>query len=107
MASSSRQHQTLQPELLHGRAYQCRKCRISDLGSLENSGALWHYRQCDRLSVDDNSVVFSYWPTAVNLTPSTMNFSSLMVGATGSFSILYYIFWARRVYTGPVIEIDY
>lgn len=50
---------------------------------------------------------FSYWPTAENPTPSTMNFSSLMVGATGIFSILYYIFWARRVYTGPIIEIEY
>lgn len=28
---------------------------------------------------------FSYWPTAVNPTPSMMNFSSLMVGATGIF----------------------
>lgn len=50
---------------------------------------------------------FSYWPAVVNPTPSTMNFSSLMVGATGIFSILYYIFWARRVYSGPIIEIDY
>ncbi|OKL57711.1 hypothetical protein UA08_06903 [Talaromyces atroroseus] len=48
---------------------------------------------------------FSYWPTTMDPTPSTMNFSSLMVGATGIFSILYYIFWARRIYTGPVIEI--
>jgi choline transport protein len=48
---------------------------------------------------------FSYWPTAIDPTASTMNFSSLMVGATGIFSVLYYIFWARRTYTGPVIEI--
>jgi amino acid transporter len=27
---------------------------------------------------------FSYWPVAINPTASTMNFSSLMVGATGS-----------------------
>jgi hypothetical protein len=36
-----------------------------------------------------------------------MNFSSLMVGAAGIFSILYYIIWARRVYSGPVNEIEY
>lgn len=49
---------------------------------------------------------FSYWPVAIHPTASTMNFSSLMVGATGIFSILYYIVWARRVYKGPVVEIE-
>lgn len=52
-------------------------------------------------------LLFSYWPTTVDPVPSTMNFSSLMVGATGIFSTLYYIFWARKVYSGPVIEVEY
>ncbi|KAI2602617.1 amino acid transporter [Hypoxylon sp. NC1633] len=49
---------------------------------------------------------FSFWPTAINPTASTMNMSSLMVGATLIFSIIYYLVWARKVYTGPVIEVN-
>ncbi|EED14465.1 amino acid transporter, putative [Talaromyces stipitatus ATCC 10500] len=52
-------------------------------------------------------IFFSYWPTSVDPTLSTMNFSSLMVGATGILSTLYYIFWARKVYSDPIIEIEY
>ncbi|MCJ1383295.1 hypothetical protein MMC17_006408 [Xylographa soralifera] len=50
-------------------------------------------------------LIFSFWPTAINPTPETMNYSSLMVGATILFSVLYYMVWARKVYVGPVIEI--
>ncbi|KAI1374517.1 amino acid transporter [Hypoxylon crocopeplum] len=48
---------------------------------------------------------FSFWPTAINPTAETMNMSSLMVGATIIWSIIYYAVWARKVYSGPVIEI--
>jgi choline transport protein len=49
---------------------------------------------------------FSYWPIAINPTASTMNFSSLVVGATGIIAALYYIVWAQKVYTGPRVEIE-
>ncbi|KAF4624851.1 hypothetical protein G7Y89_g13317 [Cudoniella acicularis] len=49
---------------------------------------------------------FSYWPTANDPTPQTMNYSSLMVGATVIFSTVYYLVWAKKEYTGPVIEIS-
>ncbi|KAI1084204.1 amino acid transporter [Whalleya microplaca] len=48
---------------------------------------------------------FSFWPTSINPTAKTMNMSSLMVGATIIWSIIYYALWARKVYSGPVIEI--
>lgn len=48
---------------------------------------------------------FSMWPPSSSPTPATMNYSSLMFGATVIFSVLYYIFRARKVYTGPVIEL--
>lgn len=47
---------------------------------------------------------FSFWPTAINPTVQTMNMSSLMVGVTIIWSIVYYLVWARKFYTGPVIE---
>ncbi|KAI1474240.1 hypothetical protein K445DRAFT_365175 [Daldinia sp. EC12] len=49
---------------------------------------------------------FSFWPTHVNPTAESMNMSSLMVGATLIWSVIYYAVWARKVYSGPVIEIN-
>ncbi|KAI1313257.1 amino acid transporter [Xylaria venustula] len=49
---------------------------------------------------------FSFWPTVINPTPDTMNWSSLLFGVTLIFSIVYYVVWAKKVYSGPVLEID-
>ena len=49
---------------------------------------------------------FSLWPPMNHPTAATMNYSSLMFGGTMIFSVLYYFFRARYVYTGPVIQID-
>lgn len=50
---------------------------------------------------------FSYWPTEVDPSPENMNWSVLVVGVVGIFSVVYYFVWARRVYVGPVIEVDF
>ena len=49
---------------------------------------------------------FSLWPPTNHPTASTMNYSSLMFGGTMIFSVLYYFFRARKVYKGPVIQVD-
>ena len=49
---------------------------------------------------------FSLWPPENHPTAATMNYSSLMFGGTMIFSVLYYYFRARNVYTGPVIQVD-
>ncbi|PVI00908.1 amino acid transporter [Periconia macrospinosa] len=49
---------------------------------------------------------FSFWPTYAAVTPQTMNWSILVTGAAAIFSTVYYLVWARKVYTGPVVEID-
>ena len=49
---------------------------------------------------------FCLWPPSNHPTAATMNYSSLMLGATMIFSVIYYFTWARNVYSGPVIEID-
>ena len=48
---------------------------------------------------------FSLWPPTNHPTAATMNYSSLMFGGTMIFSVLYYFFRARSVYTGPVIQV--
>ncbi|OTB01478.1 hypothetical protein M426DRAFT_64013 [Hypoxylon sp. CI-4A] len=47
---------------------------------------------------------FSFWPNSIDPTAETMNMSSLMVGATMIWSVLYYAIWARKVYSGPIIQ---
>ena len=49
---------------------------------------------------------FSLWPPSNHPTAATMNYSSLMFGGTMIFSVLYYFFRARNVYTGPVIQVN-
>ena len=49
---------------------------------------------------------FCLWPPSNHPTAATMNYSSLMLGATMIFSVVYYFTWARHVYSGPVIQID-
>ena len=49
---------------------------------------------------------FCLWPPSNHPTAATMNYSSLMLGATMIFSVVYYFTWARKVYSGPVIQID-
>lgn len=50
-------------------------------------------------------IFFSFWPPATPTTASTMNYSSLVLGAVMIFSVVYYLVWARRVYKGPIVEI--
>ena len=51
-------------------------------------------------------VFFSFWPTERAVTASTMNYAVLITGAIVIISLTYYQVWAKRVYTGPVIEIS-
>ncbi|KAF7859767.1 hypothetical protein EAF04_008846 [Stromatinia cepivora] len=49
-------------------------------------------------------IFFSFFPPSSTVTPQTMNYSVLVYGATVIFSLLYYIAWGKRVYSGPVVE---
>ena len=49
---------------------------------------------------------FSLWPPSNHPSAKTMNYSCLMLGATMIFSVFYYFVRARKVYTGPVIEVN-
>jgi len=50
--------------------------------------------------------VFSFFPVATPVEAVTMNFSVLMTGSVIMFAIFYYIVWARKVYKGPIVEIN-
>lgn len=51
-------------------------------------------------------VFFSFWPSKMDPTVAEMNWSILAIGGAMSLAVLYYIFRARHVYTGPVVEIS-
>ncbi|PQK13550.1 hypothetical protein BB8028_0004g04810 [Beauveria bassiana] len=48
---------------------------------------------------------FSFWPGMMNPTAANMNYAAVVTGFILIFSILYYVFWARKEYEGPIIEI--
>ncbi|KAI1337249.1 amino acid/polyamine transporter I [Xylariaceae sp. FL0016] len=47
---------------------------------------------------------FSFWPSYSQVIPQNMNWSILVFGAVTLFSMVYYAFWARKTYQGPLIE---
>ncbi|KFY97433.1 hypothetical protein V500_02067 [Pseudogymnoascus sp. VKM F-4518 (FW-2643)] len=51
-------------------------------------------------------IFFSFWPSTMDPTIATMNWSVLAIGGAMFFAILYYIFHARHVYTGPIVEVS-
>ncbi|KAI1777982.1 putative GABA permease [Hypoxylon cercidicola] len=48
---------------------------------------------------------FSFWPSYREVTPQNFNWAVLVFGAVILFSLLYYMTWARKIYSGPIIEI--
>ncbi|KAL8807170.1 MAG: hypothetical protein Q9182_000852 [Xanthomendoza sp. 2 TL-2023] len=49
--------------------------------------------------------VFSLFPTVVHPDAAHMNWSCLMTGSIMLFAVVYYYAYARKVYTGPVVEV--
>lgn len=48
---------------------------------------------------------FSFWPATREVTPAHMNWAVLVFVTVISFSVLYYVTWARRMYSGPIVEV--
>lgn len=51
------------------------------------------------------AVFFSFWPPMRAVTAETFNFSVAGTVAVVVFSFVYYFVRARRVYSGPVVEV--
>ena len=48
---------------------------------------------------------FTFWPPDAASTLETINFAVLTTGTVVGFSVVYYLVWARKCYTGPIVEI--
>jgi choline transport protein len=51
-------------------------------------------------------IFFSLWPTQMNPTVAQMNWAVVVTGSVAVFSVVYYALYARKSYTGPIVEID-
>ena len=51
-------------------------------------------------------IFFCMWPSELPVTAENMNYTALVTSVVIAFSICYYCIWAKRVYTGPVVEIQ-
>ena len=49
---------------------------------------------------------FSFWPSDRAVTASTMNYNCLVWGSVVLFSLIYYIIWGSREYSGPIVEAE-
>ncbi|KAF2648994.1 amino acid transporter-like protein [Lophiostoma macrostomum CBS 122681] len=49
---------------------------------------------------------FTFWPGSVDVTTVTMNYSSLLFGASILLSMVFWIFYGRKIYVGPVWEFE-
>jgi len=47
---------------------------------------------------------FCFWPPGTPVSASTMNYAVVVTGSVIIFSLVYYSFWARHEWQGPVIE---
>ncbi|KAL8831384.1 MAG: hypothetical protein Q9170_005319 [Blastenia crenularia] len=50
--------------------------------------------------------VFSFFPVSYHPGVAGMNYSVLMTAAVVIFSVVYYVFWARKEFKGPIVEIE-
>ncbi|KAK5993514.1 Amino-acid permease BAT1-like protein [Cladobotryum mycophilum] len=50
--------------------------------------------------------ILGFFPPTAPVQASTMNYSSLVFGATVLYSIVYYFVWGKKQYNGPIVEIS-
>lgn len=49
--------------------------------------------------------IFCFSPVEKDVTPQNMNWAILVFGFVLCFSMVYYAVWARKLYSGPIVEI--
>ena len=52
------------------------------------------------------AIIFSTFPSYEPVTPQDMNYSTVVLAGWVVFGATYYLFFGRRVYTGPVVETE-
>ncbi|KNG52136.1 amino acid permease [Stemphylium lycopersici] len=51
-------------------------------------------------------IFFSFWPSQASPDLAHMNWAGVVTGGVALFSVTYYFLFARKLYTGPIFEVD-
>ncbi|KAI4923358.1 hypothetical protein J4E85_008395 [Alternaria conjuncta] len=51
-------------------------------------------------------IFFSFWPSQPHPDLVNMNWAGVVTGAVAAFSVAYYLLFAKKSYTGPIVEVD-
>ena len=51
-------------------------------------------------------IFFSFWPSQMSPDLVHMNWAGVVTGGVAMFSVAYYLMFAKKSYTGPIIEVD-
>lgn len=52
-------------------------------------------------------IFFSFWPNSFKIVdPSQMNWAVVVTAGVASFSVGYYLLYAKKSYNGPVVEVN-
>lgn len=51
-------------------------------------------------------IFFSFWPSMVSPDLAHMNWAGVVTGSVALFSVAYYLLYAKKSYTGPIVEVD-
>ena len=51
-------------------------------------------------------IFFSFWPSQMSPDLAHMNWAGVVTGGVALFSVAYYFLFARKSYTGPIVEVD-
>lgn len=51
-------------------------------------------------------IFFSFWPSTMNPDLDHMNWAGVVTGSVALISVAYYYLFARKSYTGPIVEVD-
>jgi choline transport protein len=50
-------------------------------------------------------IFFSFWPSQVSPDLNHMNWAGVVTGSVALFSVAYYLAFAKKSYTGPIVEV--
>ena len=51
-------------------------------------------------------IFFSFWPAFTHVNATNMNYSSLIFGGVLMFSLVFWVVYGRKIYTGPIMETE-
>jgi choline transport protein len=51
-------------------------------------------------------IFFSFWPSQMSPDLVHMNWAGVVTGGVAMFSVAYYLMFAKKSYTGPIVEVD-